>query len=457
MSDSSAPQGKIFLVGLGPGSEEHMTARARQAIAESDTIIGYSTYIKLITDIAEGKEIIRKGMTEELDRCHEALARAREGKKVSLISSGDVGVYGMAGPTYEVLFESGWRPGDGVEVEVVPGTSAINSCASLVGAPLTHDACTISLSDLLTPWPTIRKRLVAAASADFVTALYNPKSGRRTQQIVQAQEIFLQYRAPSTPVALIKSAYRRRQHIELTTLDKMAEADIGMLTTVIVGNSKTFIRDGIMVTPRGYANKYTSSLNRHDVIEGEKGGRSLSMGLLGWQACARDWLAADSTRNLRDAVKFFDVPFAQILQAVRSDYWQSTDSWNAVLLDNTCAETVAIASQWPEGVRAVVRQGAGAIAELIFAKLSTSSKGDWINVITEHAHLHVNSAEITHCWALARGEAWQALHFTNLAGDLVLSLLPMAKQLPLTVSAESLRVQACVIDVEEDDEVSADE
>ncbi|HNL92809.1 MAG TPA: precorrin-3B C(17)-methyltransferase, partial [Pseudomonadales bacterium] len=186
--------GKIFLVGLGPGNEENMTARARAAITQADTVIGYTTYIKLVADLIDGKEVIRKGMTEELDRCHEALARAREGKNVALVSSGDSGVYGMAGPTYEVLLESGWRPGDGVEVEVVPGSSAINSCAALVGAPLTHDACTISLSDLLTPWPTIMRRIEAAARADFVIALYNPKSGRRTQQIVEAQRILLQYR-----------------------------------------------------------------------------------------------------------------------------------------------------------------------------------------------------------------------------------------------------------------------
>jgi precorrin-3B C17-methyltransferase len=280
-SASLAPRGKISLVGIGPGSNEHMTYKAREVIAQADCIIGYVTYIKLVADLIEGKEIIRKGMTEELDRAVHALERAREGKKVALISSGDAGVYGMAGPTYEVLFQAGWTPDSDVEVEVITGASAINACAALVGAPLTHDFCSISLSDLLTPWPVIARRLDAAASADFVCALYNPKSGRRTQQIVEAQRLFLRHRSPETPVAVVKSAYRRRERIEFTTLAHMSECDIGMLTTVLIGNSNTFVKHGRMVTPRGYANKYDMQENGA-TREGEKAGRSLSTGLLGW-------------------------------------------------------------------------------------------------------------------------------------------------------------------------------
>ena len=285
-----------MLVGIGPGSTEHMTARARAAIAEADTIIGYVTYIKLVADLIEGKEIIRKSMTEELDRAIEALVRAREGKKVALISSGDAGVYGMAGPTFEVLFQAGWTPpavdengtpeAGGIVVEVVPGASALNSCAALVGAPLTHDFCAISLSDLLTPWPTIARRLDAVAYSDFVVALYNPKSGRRTQQIVQAQQLFLRHRRPDTPVAVVKSAYRRRERIEFTTLAHMSECDIGMLTTVLIGNSHTFLQHGLMVTPRGYANKYDLD-DGGSTRSGEKPGRSLSTGLLGWMTNLR--------------------------------------------------------------------------------------------------------------------------------------------------------------------------
>jgi len=277
----SAGLGKIMLVGIGPGSHDHMTHRARAAIAEADVVVGYVTYIKLVADLLEGKEVVRKGMTEELDRAVHALASARAGKKVALISSGDAGVYGMAGPTYEVLFQAGWTPEIDVAVEVVPGASAINACAALVGAPLTHDFCSISLSDLLTPWPVIARRLDAVAAADFVVALYNPKSGRRTQQIVQAQALFLRHRRADTPVAVVKSAYRRRERIEFTTLDKMSECDIGMLTTVLIGNSHTFVRHGLMVTPRGYANKYDLD-DGGSTRSGEKAGRSLSTGLLGW-------------------------------------------------------------------------------------------------------------------------------------------------------------------------------
>ncbi|RZL57403.1 MAG: precorrin-3B C(17)-methyltransferase [Variovorax sp.] len=273
--------GRIMLVGIGPGSHDHMTQRARDAIAEADVVVGYSTYIKLVADLLEGKEVIRKGMTEELDRAVNALECAREGKKVALISSGDAGVYGMAGPTYEVLFQAGWTPESDIAVEVVPGASAINACAALVGAPLTHDFCSISLSDLLTPWPVIARRLDAVAAADFVVALYNPKSGRRTQQIVQAQQLFLRHRRPDTPVAVVKSAYRRRERIEFTTLARMSDCDIGMLTTVLIGNSHTFIRHGLMVTPRGYANKYDLD-DGGATREGERAGRSLSTGLLGW-------------------------------------------------------------------------------------------------------------------------------------------------------------------------------
>ncbi len=280
--DHDAPAtGKIMLVGIGPGHADHMTARARAAIAEADVVVGYVTYIKLVADLLDGKEVVRKGMTEELDRAVHALAAARQGRKVALVSSGDAGVYGMAGPTYEVLFQAGWTPEDDVEVEIVPGASALNSCAALVGAPLTHDFCAISLSDLLTPWPVIARRLDAVAYADFVVALYNPKSGRRTRQIVEAQRLFLRHRRPDTPVAIVKSAYRRRQHIEFTTLERMGEHDIGMLSTVLIGNRHTFVRDGLMVTPRGYANKYDLA-EGGGTLDGEKAGRSLSSGLNGW-------------------------------------------------------------------------------------------------------------------------------------------------------------------------------
>ena len=250
-------KGKIFVVGFGPGDFKHITTRAVEALQQSDFIIGYKTYVDLILDLVSAKSIVSTGMTEEVSRAQDAVRQAEAGNIVSVISSGDSGVYGMAGLVYEVLIELGWTEETGIEVEIVPGISAINSCASLLGAPIMHDSCTISLSDHLTPWNLIAKRVEAAAMADFVIALYNPKSGRRTRQIVEAQRILLEYRSPDTPVGLVKSAYRDRQEVTMTTLSEMLNHDIGMLTTVIIGNSSTFFYDNKMITPRGYQRKYT--------------------------------------------------------------------------------------------------------------------------------------------------------------------------------------------------------
>ena len=252
-----AQKGKLFVVGFGPGDFKHITTRAVEALRESDIIIGYKTYVDLIQDILTKQTVVSTGMTEEVSRAQEAVKQAEDGRKVAVISSGDSGVYGMAGLVYEVLIEKGWTEETGVEVEIVPGISAINSCASLLGAPVMHDSCTISLSDHLTPWELIAKRVEAAAQADFVIALYNPRSGRRTRQIVEAQKILLRYRSPQTPVGLVKSAYRERQEITITNLADMLNYDIGMLTTVVIGNSSTFLYDNKMITPRGYQRKYT--------------------------------------------------------------------------------------------------------------------------------------------------------------------------------------------------------
>jgi precorrin-3B C17-methyltransferase len=250
-------KGKLLVIGFGPGGHKHITERAREAIQESDIIIGYKTYVELIEELVNGQQIVSTGMTEEVSRAQEAVKQAEQGKTVAVISSGDAGVYGMAGLVYEVLIEKGWEQSSGVEVEVIPGISAINSCAALLGAPVMHDSCTISLSDHLTPWELIETRIEAAAQADFVIALYNPKSGRRTRQIEEAQRILLKYRSPETPVGLVKSAYRDSQKIVITNLKDMLEQEIGMLTTVLIGNSSTFFYDGLMITPRGYQRKYT--------------------------------------------------------------------------------------------------------------------------------------------------------------------------------------------------------
>ena len=307
-----ANSGKITLVGIGPGGLEHMTQAAREAIAQADTVIGYTTYIRLVEDLLHGKQVIKRPMTEELDRALEALELARKGRSVALISSGDAGVYGMAGPTFEVLFQAGWTPASDVAVEIVPGASALNACAALVGAPLTHDFCAISLSDLLTPWPVIARRLAAAATADFVIALYNPKSGRRTGQIVEAQRLLLLSRKPDTPVAVVKSAYRSKQSIEFTTLEQMAECEISMLATVLIGNSNTYIRDGLMVTPRGYAEKY--DMVGGAAKAGERAGRSLSSGLDGWLADIREGGESADTLAAR-----YGLPVEYLRQVLLSD------------------------------------------------------------------------------------------------------------------------------------------
>lgn len=250
-------RGKLLVIGFGPGSFDHITKRAQEAIQESDYVIGYKTYVELIKGLLTDQEIISTGMSEEVSRAQAAVKYAEQGKKVAVISSGDAGVYGMAGLVYEVLVEKGWKESTGVEVEIIPGISAINSCSSLLGAPVMHDACTISLSDHLTPWAIIKKRIEAAGAGDFVIALYNPKSGKRTRQIAEAQQILLKYRSPDTPVGLVKSAYRDSQQVVMTTLQNMLDFEIGMLTTVVIGNSSTFFYDNKMITPRGYQRKYT--------------------------------------------------------------------------------------------------------------------------------------------------------------------------------------------------------
>jgi precorrin-3B C17-methyltransferase / cobalt-factor III methyltransferase len=265
-------KGTLSVVGIGPGADGHATPEAMRAISEAELIVGYTTYVKLVRHLIEGKEVIRTGMTEEIGRARSAIERSRAGANVALISSGDAGVYGMAGLVFQVLQEIGWKRGDSPDLRVIPGITALNSCASLVGAPLVHDFCSISLSDLLTPWEVIARRIEAAASADFVIGLYNPASGRRTRQIVEAQTIVRRHRGGATPVALVKSAYRKLQHVVLTDLDRFLDYEIGMLTTVLIGSSQTFVFEGYMVTPRGYTNKYTLE---GDVFPGQRPGRSL--------------------------------------------------------------------------------------------------------------------------------------------------------------------------------------
>ncbi|MEE4264056.1 MAG: precorrin-3B C(17)-methyltransferase [Desulfobacteraceae bacterium] len=233
-----------------------------------EVVAGYSTYIDLIRPLIDGKEIISTGMTKEVARVEAAIAQAQDGKSCAIVSSGDPGIYAMAGLVFETCKIKGIAiapPGsdtrtadDGtvLRIEVVPGIPALSAGAALLGAPLTHDFAVISLSDLLTPWELIEKRLEAAARADFVMVLYNPKSKRRHWQLEKAQEIILQHRDKNTPVGIVSRAMRDQQHIEIVALDNMHTADVDMQTTVFIGSSTSSEYMDFMYTPRGYAKKY---------------------------------------------------------------------------------------------------------------------------------------------------------------------------------------------------------
>jgi len=245
-------KGKLLLVGTGPGQLNQITPASQIAIASADVVIGYSLYIDLIAPLLQSQQIIEAmPITKERQRAERAIELANWGLTVAVVSSGDSGIYGMAGIVMEQLQAANWD-GKTPSVQLFPGISALQAAASRVGTPLMHDFCAISLSDLLTPWETIEKRLIAAAQADFITALYNPKSQTRTQQIATATAIFLQYRDANTPVAIVRSAYRPEEEITLTTLDKLLDTSVDMLTTVLIGNQTTRTHNNWMITPRGY-------------------------------------------------------------------------------------------------------------------------------------------------------------------------------------------------------------
>ncbi|MEM2761055.1 MAG: precorrin-3B C(17)-methyltransferase [Nitrososphaerales archaeon] len=252
-------KGKLYVVGIGPGYEEHMTPRAKQCIEESNVIIGYSTYIELIQHLIKDKEVHSYAMTQEVERANQAIELAEHGRIVSLVSSGDPGIYGMAGLVYEVLAEKRWSKENGIHVEIIPGVSALNSCAALIGSPLMTDFAVVSMSDLLVPWEIIVQRVEAAARGDYVVVIYNPQSKKRVHQLHDTRDILLKYRKRNTPVAIVKAAYRDNQNIIMTDLEHMLEHtdSLGMLSTVIIGNSSTFMYNGLMVNPRGYKSKYT--------------------------------------------------------------------------------------------------------------------------------------------------------------------------------------------------------
>ncbi len=236
---------------MGPGADKFMTPQAIEAIDQSQIIIGYKFYIDLIKHLLKGKETFDTGMKKEQQRAAKAFSMAKTGKTVAVISSGDSGVYGMASLLWEMKIEENID----TELEVVAGISAMMATAAKMGAPLGHDFCSISMSDLLTPWRTIEKRIEAAASADFITAIYNPKSNDRFWQLERLRQIFLQYRALDTPVGIGRQVGRQDEEISITTLQKMDVNSVDMFTVVIIGNSQSFSFQNKIITPRGYYNR----------------------------------------------------------------------------------------------------------------------------------------------------------------------------------------------------------
>ena len=240
---------RIIVAGIGPGSAGDVTPAVLEAVRQADVIIGYKYYFQFIEPYVQaGTECVDTGMLKEKERARQAFEQAEQGKTVCVISSGDAGIYGMAPLIWEMKRERG----SDVEIEVLPGISAFQKAASLLGAPIGHDLCIISLSDLMTPWETIERRIRAAAVADFITAVYNPKSNGRYWQLYRLQEIFLQHRDPTTPLGFVRQAGRDEQQVTVTTLGEFDPEQVDMFTVVLIGNSQSYIHEGKFITPRGY-------------------------------------------------------------------------------------------------------------------------------------------------------------------------------------------------------------
>ena len=240
---------KLYVIGIGPGEYEQMTLKAIHAMEKSEVIIGYTVYVDLVKEHFPGKEFMTTPMKKEVDRCVMAFEEAKKGKVVSMICSGDARVYGMSGLMYEVGVNY-----PEVELEIIPGVTAATGGAAVLGAPLIHDFCLISLSDLLTPWEKIEARLLAAAQADFVVCLYNPSSKKRSDYLQKACDLMMQYKSPETVCGIVSYIGRDGEHYEVMDLKTLRDTKVDMFTTVWVGNSQTKEINGKMVTPRGYRN-----------------------------------------------------------------------------------------------------------------------------------------------------------------------------------------------------------
>ena len=240
---------KLYVIGIGPGEYEQMTLRAIHALEQSDVIIGYTVYVDLVREHFSKKEFLTTPMTKEADRCVMAFEEAQKGKTVSMICSGDAGVYGMAGLMYEI----GVRYPE-VELEIIPGVTAATGGAAVLGAPLIHDFCLISLSDLLTPWEKIEQRLLMAAKGDFSIVLYNPSSKKRADYLKKACDLMLTYKSGKTVCGIVSNIGRDGESCRVMSLEELRDTAVDMFTTVFIGNSQTRELEGKMVTPRGYRN-----------------------------------------------------------------------------------------------------------------------------------------------------------------------------------------------------------
>ena len=255
----AADMKKIIVAGIGPGSREDITPAVMETVREADAVVGYKYYFQFVEPyLKPGCECIDTGMKKERERAEQAFELAEQGKTVVVISSGDAGIYGMAPLIYEMKKE---RHSD-IEIIALPGISAFQKAASLLGAPIGHDLCIISLSDLMTPWEVIERRIKAAAVGDFVTAVYNPKSHGRYWQLPRLQELFLKYRSADTPVGYVRQAGREEQEIKLTTLSDFDPEEVDMFTVILIGNSQSYIADGKMITPRGYYGQESGDRSR---------------------------------------------------------------------------------------------------------------------------------------------------------------------------------------------------
>lgn len=235
--------GKLYVIGIGPGGLDHITLKAAKAIEESDIIVGYTKYLEMIKPLIENKEVYSTGMRGEEKRCEEAL-RLSVDKTVALVSTGDSGIYGMAGLILEMRKDE--------NVEIIPGITASSAAGAVVGAPLMHDNCNISLSDLMTPYEEIKKRVSLAAEGDFVISLYNPKSKGRPGYLKECINLIKEHRGNNTPIAVVRNALRDDQSYALCTLENFNDEIVDMFSIVIIGNSKSYIKNGVFITPRGY-------------------------------------------------------------------------------------------------------------------------------------------------------------------------------------------------------------